>query len=175
MQIQLDKIGPDGLDVAQKLQSTWLNEILGADAPFAATGPGSLNLHLSRAGDVVYLCGRLDIQVSAKCARCLEAVELGMDVPLEVALFPRGDEPEAAIDGEISTDDMGVALYDNMEINLAGVIRDEIYLELPMSALCSEDCAGLCTHCGVNLNADPCQCPKAIDMRWSALKDISIN
>ena len=175
MQIQLDKIGPEGLVVDEELKSAWINEVLGEQAPFEATGPGALNLHLSRAGDVVYLRGRLDIQVSAKCARCLEAVELGMDVPVEVALFPRGDEPQADDDGELVADDMGVALYDNMQINLDGVIRDEIYLELPMNALCSDVCAGLCRQCGVNLNADSCQCPKAVDMRWSALKDISIN
>ena len=175
MQIQLDKIGPEGLEVAQELESTWLNEVLGTQAPFAATGPGALNLQVSRAGEVVYLYGRLAVQVSAKCARCLEKVELAMDVPVEVALFPRGDEPEAGVDGELSADDMGVALYDNMEINLEGVIRDEIYLELPMNALCSEECSGLCEQCGVNLNAQECSCPKAADMRWSALKDISIN
>jgi len=29
---------------------------------------------------------------------------------------------------------------------------------LPMKPLCKQDCKGLCSQCGVNLNIETCQC-----------------
>ena len=37
-------------------------------------------------------------------------------------------------------------------------VRDEIILEHPIRILCREDCKGLCTICGANLNEGPCRC-----------------
>jgi len=37
-------------------------------------------------------------------------------------------------------------------------VREEILLNFPMKALCSEDCKGVCPGCGVNLNKDKCKC-----------------
>ena len=61
-------------------------------------------------------------------------------------------------------------------------LRAEILLELPTNILCSEDCKGLCPHCGVNLNESTCNCgeaPEAIpslsddDSPWSALDQLT--
>ena len=39
--------------------------------------------------------------------------------------------------------------------------------------LCSEDCKGLCQHCGADLNEGDCGCSQEnIDPRWAALVDI---
>ena len=39
------------------------------------------------------------------------------------------------------------------------MIREQIFLTLPMKRLCREACAGLCPTCGVNRNTRPCSCP----------------
>ena len=36
---------------------------------------------------------------------------------------------------------------------MAGVL-----IELPLVALCDEECLGLCPQCGKNLNEGPCDC-----------------
>ena len=42
--------------------------------------------------------------------------------------------------------------------------------------LCSEDCKGLCSTCGADLNEGECGCSKGnIDPRWSQLLDIMKN
>lgn len=37
-------------------------------------------------------------------------------------------------------------------------VRDELILEHPIRILCREDCRGLCSHCGANLNLGECGC-----------------
>ena len=57
------------------------------------------------------------------------------------------------------------------ELDLDELIREDIILDLPYVFLCSEDCKGLCSQCGANLNKNPCACKQPIDPRLSALMD----
>lgn len=59
-------------------------------------------------------------------------------------------------------------------IDLEPMVRDNVALSLPQSPLCREDCAGLCSRCGTDLNDGPCGCAPAVegDLRWAALKEI---
>jgi uncharacterized protein len=130
---------------------------------------------LSRIDDVVHVNGRAVLDLVAPCSRCLRPVPVALTTPLRVTMVPREQEPPAAEDGELSDDDVGISTYDNREIDLARVVRDEVFLELPMQALCSEDCHGLCASCGKNLNEGACGCaPHATDERWSALARIKL-
>ena len=54
-------------------------------------------------------------------------------------------------------------------IDLGLLARDAVVLELPMAPLCREDCAGLCAHCGANLNEGDCGCVAPHDPRWANL------
>ncbi len=52
-------------------------------------------------------------------------------------------------------------------------IRDLIILNLPSKILCRDDCRGLCSQCGTNLNDKRCKCTREIfDPRWEALQDL---
>jgi len=55
-------------------------------------------------------------------------------------------------------------------------VREQVLLAIPMSAVCREDCAGLCAQCGQNLNEKKCGCEtKVIDPRLAPLKNIKLN
>jgi uncharacterized protein len=42
-----------------------------------------------------------------------------------------------------------------------------------MKALCDDDCAGLCSKCGQNLNKGKCECPaEDTDPRWAKLTEL---
>jgi len=46
-----------------------------------------------------------------------------------------------------------------------------VVLSLPFKPVCSEDCLGLCSECGLNLSQDPNHVHEAsIDSRWSELE-----
>ena len=56
-------------------------------------------------------------------------------------------------------------------------MRDALLLELPYRFLCSEDCKGLCSNCGINLNLGTCTCHEEEEVTnpFSALKAIVQN
>jgi uncharacterized protein len=61
------------------------------------------------------------------------------------------------------------------QLDLHGWVRDSFALALPAQVLCREDCAGLCAHCGANLNDEPGHEHEAApDPRWAALKDLKL-
>lgn len=51
------------------------------------------------------------------------------------------------------------SLKDNLDIDAD--IREYILLNFPMKVLCSPDCKGICSGCGLNLNHEECKCKTA--------------
>jgi len=176
--IRLDSIKPDGLDVDAPVSVEWLIEVLGGGTPFRPAAAGHLQIHLDRLEqNVVHVRGRAALQLEADCSRCLEPVTLAVDTPVAVTMFPVDAEPQPAPDGELKAEDMGIATYEDEQIDIGAVIHDEVFLELPMNPLCAANCAGLCPSCGANLNQKTCECehPVATDTRWSAFRDIKLS
>ena len=175
MKVHLDKIGDDGLDVDEPLTQSWLGEMLGQKSAFRVARDGSLRAHLMRTDDLVHVRGRAFIDLSAECSRCLVPVTLPLRTQIEVTLVPAEKEAKVGDGGQVDDDDLGIGTYENREIDLACVVRDEVLLELPMRPLCVEKCAGLCATCGKNLNEGPCTCAPQVDKRWGPLQRLKIN
>jgi len=58
-------------------------------------------------------------------------------------------------------------------IDISGDIREALLISIPMKTLCSEDCKGICSVCGVNRNKEECNHKdERIDPRWEALKSL---
>jgi len=52
-------------------------------------------------------------------------------------------------------------------------LRQQLLLALPLRALCSPSCEGICPTCGANLNIIVCQCPKHEGHPgWEALREL---
>lgn len=175
MKIHLEKIGDDGLDLDEPVTGAWLTEVLGPNSAFQPAQDGHLKVHLTRVDDVVNVYGKAAIDLKATCARCLAPVTITLRTPIQVTMVPRVPEPSPDNKGELAEEDLGIATYENKEIDLACVVRDEVFLELPMQALCSEDCAGLCAQCGKNLNEGACGCKPVVDHRWGPLQRLKFN
>jgi len=61
----------------------------------------------------------------------------------------------------------------NYKLDLDELMRADILLELPTKYLCSENCKGLCSVCGKNLNDETCNCDlHQIDPRLEVLKKL---
>ncbi len=58
-------------------------------------------------------------------------------------------------------------------IELDDIVRDDILLDLPSKFLCKENCKGLCSVCGKNLNEGTCGCSqKENDPRLAVLQQL---
>ena len=65
--------------------------------------------------------------------------------------------------------------FDGRQIDLGAIAREQILLAMPMDVVCKEDCRGLCSVCGQDLNAKECGCQRKVtDPRWAALQDIKL-
>jgi uncharacterized protein len=118
----------------------------------------------SASGEVV-VRGVVEGTLANECRRCLDPV----DVPLreEVTfVYAPPDVLGGEDDGEIR-----VLPPDEVELDLAEPIRDEVFLVAPAYTLCDPECKGLCPHCGADLNETTCDCGAAEpDPRWDALR-----
>jgi uncharacterized protein len=113
-----------------------------------------------RAG-VVQLSAKATFVYHGRCDRCLSAFERTYDVPLEHILV-------ATLEDEENDD---YILLDQYQLDLADLTMADILLELPYKSLCREDCRGLCSKCGKNLNEGECGCEtKEIDPRLEPLR-----
>lgn len=103
---------------------------------------------------------RFAATLAGPCMRCLEPAAPTFEVDAYEVHQPGGGE-------ELTSP------YMTDGLDVTGWARDALALALPAQITCRADCAGLCPHCGVNLNADPDHVHEAEpDPRWSKLSEI---
>src|SRR5215475_5648174 len=114
---------------------------------FRVVAPVSLAFDIFKDNDQFRLTGHTKTTLELPCSRCLE--------PLT------------------TPDDLSTAFYENDEIDLQQLMREQFYLALPMKPLCSDSCRGLCPVCGTNLNRGTCDCKRDWDdPRLAALREL---
>lgn len=160
MKIQID----DVKDVAKELTYTEevaeLNGRLASGVQDYRIADGLVvTLTHYRAGLDLFFQGTLRGEGRGTCSRCAEEYPFLVDVPFTFVLTPRaaGDTAES----ELTEDDLSLSFYDGKEIDVTPLVHEQAILALPTRPLCNEECLGLCTRCGANLNAGPCACPPA--------------
>jgi uncharacterized protein len=173
MRYRTKDIGDSGLEVQVPITAAWLGtECPGVDAQPDAAGL-TLKARLEHSGDSYLLRGDLRGTLVTPCARCLEQAEVALDVPIIVSYEERDEDEEAEDDDE----EGDVRFFSGGQIDLGPELRDEIILAMPFGPLCRPDCAGICSVCGGNRNANPCDCEekqRAAGIKLSALKDLKI-
>lgn len=93
-----------------------------------------------------------EAKVKAVCDRCLTEFDLTEPYHFSQEYLLYGN-PE-------SGDEMGVSKQ--FEIDVTEPLRQELLAALPVKKLCKVDCAGLCVHCGTNLNEKKCSCDNKV-------------
>ena len=108
--------------------------------------------------------------VHIPCDRCLD------DVP---TVFSVSFERRVSLGGECGEeeDDSNEADYiDGYHLDAEKLLCGEMIAGWPMKVLCSEDCKGICSVCGQNLNEGTCDCEDTSpDPRMSVIRDVFKN
>ena len=147
-----------------------LNALLRARAAvdFEFEPEAEVGLRHYRAGSDLFFAGRITAQSSGSCARCLEAFPAPVDREFHWVLKPRAKD-SGDVEGVAGT---ALAFYEGDEVDLSPLVHEEILVALPTRALCKDDCAGLCAHCGTNRNLGECGCTEERgDLRLAVLRD----
>ena len=174
MIIDLRTIQPGSRTFEYVLEKDWWrseefeNQILALDAPLA------VSLRLYTAGDKIALDGRMNGGIQVRCDRCLQPYHRDLNAAFHVFLALPSPESEVA-EVELLDEDMEVNFIRGEEIDVDEIVREQVYLSLPMKLLCSDDCKGLCPRCGADLNKRACQCRREVGHPgFSKLKNLKI-
>ena len=112
--------------------------------------------------------------LKASCDRCLEPYEIELSHKFKVFLASPPEENEKD-EVELLDEDMEIGFITGEQLNLDEVVKEQIYLSLPIKIICREDCPGLCPDCGTNLNKGDCTCDKTKGHpAFSKLKNLKI-
>ena len=103
-----------------------------------------------------------------ECDRCCESFKNNIEGKLRVVYTFDHLKMQGAEGDDIKLIPHGIS-----EIDITQDVMDALLLPVPTKLLCRDDCKGLCTQCGINLNEKDCSCQKTdIDPRWEALKNL---
>lgn len=134
---------------------------------------------ISNACDSLVVLGSVSGTGKTRCARCLEDTLVSFQGEIEGSVFL--EQPtEEQLEG-FEEDEYVILADDEKILDLEPLIIAGLVLEAPGVPLCREDCAGLCSRCGANLNEGPCSCADseeddAFDVNpFAVLKGLNLN
>jgi uncharacterized protein len=127
-----------------------------------------LDLRLESVSEGVLVSGTVRAPTAGECSRCLAPISGDVEITL-TELFAYPDSLT-----EATTEDGDIALVVDYTVDLEQPIRDAVGLALPFAPVCSPDCPGLCTQCGIALaTAEPGHRHEQIDPRWAKLAELA--
>ena len=159
----------------ERFERVYSPEQLPKESDYSVVEPVSLAFDVFKDKEQFHVVGDVKTVLELPCSRCLEAFRQGVDAHFDLRYQPHAANTGSGNDDEreIEEDDLSTAFYDNEEIDLGQLMREQFYLTLPMKPLCREDCKGLCPVCGTNLNRGACTCRRDWDdPRMAALKNL---
>lgn len=118
-------------------------------------GPLTYALTAQRIARELVVRGSLKINFTFRCGRCGDT----FNRKVTISDFCRNFE----------------LAIQNEAVNLLPDVREDILLALPITAVCSDGCRGLCAGCRVNLNRGKCRCKrrKGVD-GWQILDSLRL-
>ena len=145
---------------------------LPAEEDFRVAAPVSLTFDIFKDKQQFRLVGRVETTLELPCSRCLEPFTLPVEQTFDLRYQPHALNAGEG-EREIEEDDLTTAFYEDDEIDLGQLMREQFYLALPMKPLCADECKGLCAVCGTNLNRGTCDCKREWnDPRLAALRNL---
>ncbi len=136
---------------------------LNGSKPFAS--PVRISGHAGNYTGIVELHATADFTLETACDRCAKPISLSLATKIFHTLV-------TSLNDETNDE---LLLVNELRFNLDELVTEDIFLDLPSKLLCSEDCKGICSKCGADLNAGSCSCEKEVDPRLAALKQLLDN
>ena len=157
--INIQDIEEDGLHVSFNDISSCPGFDPGLPEGICLEGPFYCAADFFRDGKQLHMTGEVRGTLAMACHRCLEQCRVVVGRKFYYMLEPADAFMEDAA-REISLDaqDLDVWHFGHGEVHLDSIFREQLLLQIPIKVLCSDDCRGLCSGCGRNLNIEECQC-----------------
>ena len=155
----------------KKMQTTPELEFDVFDAPFGKypiTGKKPVSLQIWNKGNQgLLITGSTELVLRIPCDRCLEDVDTEMTVGFEKEVDMKLNETQRA---QALDEQYYIEGY-NLDVDK--LVCSEILVSWPSKVLCRDDCKGICSTCGTNLNMRTCGCkPTDLDPRMAQIQEI---
>ncbi len=125
-------------------------DLIGTPPAFVSFGQpvkSKVQARMTHEGEIIFT-GRVATVITYQCGRCLEFFDKAVDLDFQQVVTP-----------------------EQLDVDITPEIRETLLVDLPVRAICRENCKGICPSCGKNLNNVTCACvPPPADTRWNALK-----
>lgn len=115
---------------------------------------------------VLELNARLTVSTVCVCARCLKETENPVELNITAIISDNEDE---------ESDNPDIFYLDGNLVDVDEIIINAFVLNTEQRFLCKEDCKGICSKCGADLNAETCNCREEIDPRLAVLGQLLEN
>lgn len=120
----------------------------------------------------VQINGDVNATIELSCDRCSLQFERKTGNKFCLTYLPVEYLPASREEARIYEKDLDVAYYSEGKIELHEILKEQIFLLVPIKNLCDEKCKGICSVCGCNLNEEQCDCQQTRDERWAPLKKL---
>jgi uncharacterized protein len=139
---------------------------LGLDERFQSTV--AVDATVEKSGTQVFLSAKVMTEALFACDRCLSPFRADLESSYQMYYLT-----EEGADRLIDPAELQIVPPGFSVIDLRDDVRQTVLLSVPLKVLCTEDCKGLCPHCGANWNLAPCECEQsAVDTRWEQLSKL---
>jgi len=159
--LKLDEIPEEGFGLKwQEERASLLAYLEGlSKIDFDFESPLQSEVKIKKAGRSVLITGKVQTTLRLQCIRCLKEFSYPLSSIFELTLHPLKEAPSEE-EIELGSEEMESSFFKREEIHLSEVACEQIFLEIPYQPICREDCKGLCSLCGKDLNLSSCECVK---------------
>lgn len=157
LKINVVTIPEEGLNFVFSEDGAWFKECFkDGKIPDVSIDKADVNCLITKISSTVFIRGKLSAIIDINCSRCLEDTKLSVSADFIYTLIP--GKAQTKEDLELEKEELEISQYHGDFIELTPIICEQIILQIPIKALCSQDCKGLCPQCGTNLNHSSCNC-----------------
>jgi len=152
--ISLKDLPPAGEDYCVQEQTVWTDPIAEFELPYTISEALQANVRVSPQDKGYLINGDIRGRIELPCDRCAELS--GFVLAAHFSIF---EESDPSLSEEDLLGPRFLLLENNVWfLDLAGVLWEQMVLNLPFKHVCDEECRGVCAMCGKNLNHGPCEC-----------------
>ena len=130
---------------------------------------------IRRTNDRLVCDGHLNVDMSTECDNCLVPVSIPIEESFTLFLLPEVEIDHTESEIEVPAGSEDIYYYQNEKVDLALLFEEQLMFEIPLTIHCSENCKGLCSQCGTNLNQSTCDCEPAGNRPFAILGNIKPN
>ncbi|MFB3148284.1 MAG: DUF177 domain-containing protein [Thermodesulfobacteriota bacterium] len=171
MKLRVSNISESGVHIKALEEPEWLvnlPELCSEGHGIRLLSKIGIDLQVTRVLKEVTVTGIVQLSIQTSCSRCVEPVRIELSPYVSLVLSPADKISD-------EDDDLEHETYRDDEIDLSNYLMEQIAISLPVKVVCNEDCKGLCTICGTNLNQETCTCEsEKVNPRFAILKNLKI-